>query len=64
MSVKNGDQWTVDGMGNITTIVQREVADYALESPNATAYYVERPQQNLYAVISVPTRNPQKATVM
>src|SRR5579859_3782531 len=54
----------MDRIDNLTEIVQREVADYVMESPNATAYYVERPQQSLYAVISVPTHNPQKATVM
>jgi hypothetical protein len=54
----------MDRLDHLTAIVQREVADYALESPNATAYYLEDAARRLYAVISVPARNPQKATVM
>lgn len=54
----------MDRVDNLTVTVQREVAEYATASPNATAYYVEDCDQRLFVVISVPMRNPQKATVM
>jgi hypothetical protein len=54
----------MDRVDNLTAVVKREVAEYATVSPNATAYYVEDSRQQIFAVISVPMRNPQKATVM
>jgi|SRR5579871_1422167 len=49
---------------SIATLLQREVADYVLGSPNSTAYYVENSQQQIYAVLVVPHENAQKSTIM
>jgi hypothetical protein len=49
---------------SISAVLQREVADYALGSPNSTAYYVENSQQQVYAVLVVPQESSQKSTIM
>lgn len=52
------------GTDVITAIVQREVAEYAAESPNSKAYFVENPAEQVYAVLVVPDQTPQKSTIM
>lgn len=54
----------MDRLIDIKTIVQHEVAEYAAESPNSTAYYVENLTDLVFAVLVVPDRNPQKSTIM
>ena|SRR5260221_13498567 len=54
----------MDKVDNLLATVQREVAEYVRPSPNATAYYVENPADHTFAVLSVPTKDPQKASVV
>jgi hypothetical protein len=54
----------MDRVDALLTTVQREVADYVRPSPNATAYYLENPTEQTFAVVSVPMKDPQKAAVV
>jgi hypothetical protein len=54
----------MDKVDNFLTTVQHEVADYVRPSPNATAFYVENAEQHIFAVLSVPTTDSQKTSVI
>jgi XisI protein len=54
----------MDRIDNLVATVQREVAEYVRPSPNATAYYVENNDQRVFAVLSVPTTDSQRASVV
>jgi hypothetical protein len=54
----------VDRVDNLVATVRHEVAEYVRPSPNATAYFVENADQHVFAVLSIPTKDPQKASVM
>jgi hypothetical protein len=51
-------------LDNLLATVQREIAEYVRPSPTATAYYVENPAENTFAVLSVPNAEPQRAAVV
>lgn len=48
----------------LTTIVRREVADYASLSPNSTAYFLADPAQQVYGVVVVPFDHTRTSLVM
>lgn len=54
----------MDKVDNLLMTVQHEVADYVRPSPNATAFFVENAEQHVFAVLSVPTNDPQKTSVV
>jgi XisI protein len=54
----------MDRIDNFAATVQHEVAEYVRPSPNATAYYVENPEQGIFAVLSVPTDDSQRTSVV
>lgn len=54
----------MDRVDNLVETVRHEVAEYACPSPNATAYYVENADQHTFAVLSVPAKEPQRASVV
>ncbi|MBX3083924.1 MAG: XisI protein [Anaerolineae bacterium] len=54
----------MDKVDNLLMTVQHEVADYVRSSPNATAFFVENAEQHVFAVLSVPTKDPQKTSVV
>jgi hypothetical protein len=54
----------MDKVDNLLMTVQHEVADYVRPSPNATAFFVENAEQHIFAVLSVPTKAPQKTSVV
>jgi len=49
---------------DLTAVVQHEVAAYACPSPNSTAYYLEDPTNQVYAVVVVPQNHTHKVAVM
>jgi hypothetical protein len=54
----------MDRVDNLLATVKHEVAEYVCPSPNATAYFVENLAEQIFAVLSVPTKDPQKTSVM
>ncbi len=54
----------MDTVDNLIQTVRREVSEYVRPSPNATAYYVENGEQHVFAVLSVPTSDPQRTSVV
>ncbi len=52
------------GLETLSAVVRREVAAYASLSPNSKAYFVVDEAGQVFAVVVVPSQNPQKATVM
>ncbi len=54
----------MDRVEQLVVTVQHEVAAYVRPSPNATAYYVEDPTRQVFAVLSVPARDPQRTSVV
>jgi len=47
----------MDRVAELTTIVQREVEDYAGPAYKAKTYYIEDPKRHIYTVIIVPDDN-------
>jgi hypothetical protein len=47
----------MDRVAELTTIVQREVEDYAGPAYKAKTYYIEDPKRLIYTVIIVPDDN-------
>src|SRR6266851_2748482 len=54
----------MDTVDNLIQTVRHEVAEYVRPSPNATAYYLENGEQHVFAVLSVPTSDPQRTSVV
>jgi hypothetical protein len=54
----------MDRVEQLMETVRHEVAEYVCLSPNATAYFVENSDQRVFAVLSVPTKDPQKTSVV
>jgi XisI protein len=54
----------MDGIDKLIATVRHEVADYVRPSPSATAYDVENDEQHVFAVLSVPAKDPQKTSVV
>ncbi len=54
----------MDRIDNLTAIVRREVSEYATWSSNSSAYYVENPTSQVYAVLVIPEGASQKSTIM
>lgn len=54
----------MDKADKLLMIVQHEVAGYVRPSPNATAFFVTNAEQQVFAVLSVPTNDPQKTSVI